>query len=368
MKKVILLIVILCNYFNCNAQKSVSGRIVDSTNVGIEFATVAILNTNDSTVIQNTLTDAKGEFSFKNINSGNYIIKAFIVGYWENYSQIVIDADTKNIPNIVLRNGGVNLNEITVSTIKKLVEFKNGNVIVNIEDSPLAQGNSAFDLLSRLPGVTVDENNTISIQGKEGVKILIDDRIQQMSGTQLINLLKSISASNIEKIEVLKNPPLKFDAAGTGGLINIKTKKVKLIGFSGSVDYNYSQGFFDNQDGGLSINYKGKKLIFHSSLMFERMTMYHDHRFYKKIKEDTVTTTLDNRMANFDGGRTVSGALGLDWLINSKNTIGFKVSSDGGVGFEKDIGNNYISNNDLGFARLRFNSFINNPWQYSNVN
>lgn len=367
MRKSILFIFIF-NCFAIQAQKLVRGRIVDSVNVGIEFATVAILNSSDSTVVQSTLTNTVGDFTLTGLLPGNYLQKVFMVGYKDTYTHINLEDNTTVLPDVTLRNSGVNLNEITVSTLKKLIEFKNGNVTVNIEDSPLAHGNSAFDLLSRLPGVTVDENNTISIQGKSGVKILIDGRIQELSGKQLINLLKSMKASNIEKIEVLKNPPLKYDAEGTGGLINIRTKKVKLLGFSGSVNYNYSQGFYDNQYIDLSLNYRGEKIVFYSTIAVGKESTFHDHRFYKKVITDTETTVLDQRMANIDGGSVFSGRIGLDWLINSKNTIGFKINSDFGIGFEKNIGNNYISNNDLGFTKLRFNSYTKNPWDYSNIN
>jgi hypothetical protein len=353
-------------YCCAHAQQNLHGKVIDSTGTGIEFVTVAVLNSNDSSVVESTLSNTKGEFNFILKNPGNYFIKAFLVGYSEMY--LKINENDNNLPPLILKNGGVNLNEVTVSTLKKLVEFKNGNITVNIENSPLAQGNSVFDLLSRLPGVTVDENNTISIQGKEGVKILIDDRVQQLSGAQLINLLKSMNASTIEKIEVLKNPPLKYDAAGTGGLINIKTKKVKIVGFSGALDYSYSQGFYDYQSGDLSLNYRGKKIIFYSTITVDKRTTFHDHRFYKKIVTDTQTTIMDQKMANFDGGNYLGGRMGLDWLINSKNTIGFKMNMEGGVGFEKNIGNTYLSDNDLGFTRLRFNSYVNNPWNYSNFN
>lgn len=167
---------------NVCAQESINGTVMDSTKTGIEFATVAILNFSDSLLLQSSLTDAKGEFTLTALAPGNYLQKTFMVGYSDLYSLLRIDENTRTLPLVTLRNSGVNLNEITVSTLKKMVVFKNGNVSVNIEDTPLAQGNSAFDLLSTLPGVTVDENNTISIQGKSGVKILIDDRVQELSG------------------------------------------------------------------------------------------------------------------------------------------------------------------------------------------
>lgn len=328
------------------------------------------MNPSDSLVLKSTLTNEKGEYEFVNLPNGNYILKTFLVGYNENYSQISLfeNVPDKEIPTIILRTKGINLNEVSIVTLKKSIEFKNGNITVNIEDSPLAQGNSAFTLLSRLPGVTIDENNNILIQGRSGVKILIDDRVQQMSGAQLINILRSMNASSIEKIEVLKNPPIKYDAAGTGGLINIRTKKVKIIGFSGDASYDYSQGYYTNQYGGLALNYKGKKFVFFSHANLSDELIHYDHHFNKSITYNGLRTELDQRMDHNEGGRSISSQLGMDFYLNSKNTIGFKVNADGGEGRTLSIGNNYLSDNSLGYNTLKFTTSVPNPWHYLNFN
>ncbi len=292
-----------------------------------------------------------------------------MVGYSENIFSINLDENSqKEIPTIILKAKGVNLNEINVSTLKKTFEFKNGNIIVNVENSALATGNSAYTLLTKLPGVSMDENDNILIQGRAGVKILIDDRIQQMSGKQLINILKSMNASNIEKIEVLKNPPIKYDAAGTGGMINIKTKKVKIIGFSGEAGYNLSQGYYSNHYGNLSLNYKGKKFVFFSAIDYEGETTHYGHRFDKTISYKGLTTALNQKMNNNEGGKSISSQLGMDFYLNAKKTIGFKTNMDGGEGLADSDGDNYLSDNSLGFSHLKFSSNMPNPWYYFNYN
>ena len=163
LKKAVFILFIFFFAFNLSAQQTIYGKVKDSTNVGIEYATVAVLNTTDSLVLKSTLTNEKGEYEFVNIPNGNYVIKTFLVGYLENYTSVSLfeNVPDKEIPTIFLRTKGINLNEVNIVTLKKSIEFKNGNITVNIEDSPLAQGNSAFTLLSRLPGVTIDENNNI---------------------------------------------------------------------------------------------------------------------------------------------------------------------------------------------------------------
>lgn len=299
-------------------------------------------------------------------NSEPLLIHAFLVGYKSAYIQPEQSQGDKL--DITLIRDGVDLGEVNVVALRKQIEFKNGNVTVNVEDSPLATGNSLFQLLIKLPGVTIDENNVISIQGRAGVKIYVDDRAQLMSGAQLVNFLKSMNASAVSKIEILKNPPAKMDAAGSGGIINIITKKASVRGLCGSLDYSYSQGFYGMHSGNAALNYRGEKIIFYSNFNFESGNMYHDHYFYKKLVTDTQTTIMDQHMAYIDGGNFLGGRIGLDWLLNSKNTIGIKASTDGGKGIEKTNGLNNISNNDMGFRQLKFISNIENPWLYSNYN
>jgi iron complex outermembrane recepter protein len=366
-KKIIAAIIMSILFPECYSQQ-VSGLVKDSSGTGIELATVALLKIADSTLLQSALTNEKGEFILANVADNTYLLKIFLVGYKDLYEMVGINEGNRKLPVYTLKSAGVNLNEITISTLKKLVEFKNGNVTVNIEDSPLAIGNSAWDLLIRLPGVTVDENKDIAIQGRSGAKILIDGRVQRMTGRQLENILRSMNASNIEKIEILKNPPLKYDAQGTAGLINIKTKKVKLYGFSGNVDYTYSQGFYGNHYGSLSLNYKSKKLIFYSNLSPEREDYFNDHVFYQKIQRDSTTSVLDQRTKHFEGGKFCSGDFGVDWLVNKKNTLGIKAEGGVGSGLEKGIGTVDMNTNEMGYHHLRYDSYTANDWDYFNFN
>lgn len=369
MKKIISIFFCLSIGLSLKAQQVLLGKVSDDKGSGIELATVAILKTSDSSLVQSVLTNSAGVYELATLPEGIYLLKAFLIGYEDHLSKIEINMGVKTIPEIKLKTGSIDLNEVSVAAIRQNIEYKNGNVTVKIDGSPLATGNSAFDLLSKLPGVVIDENNVISIQGRTGVRILIDDRVQQISGTQLINLLRSINASNIEKIEVLKNPPVKYDASGSAGLINIKTKKVKLVGFSGDASLNLSQGVFLNSYGGLSLNYKGKKMVFYSNVNVSDEMIYSQHQFNKTVTFGSTTTHLNQDMGNHEGGKFISAITGLDWFVNKKNTIGFKIDADGGRGlYYNTSGNNFISDNSLGYTHLKFTSYNPNPWYSLNFN
>jgi len=233
----------------------------------------------------------------------------------------------------------------------------------------MAIGNTVYDLLMRLPGVIVTDG-VISIQGKSGVKVLIDDRVQQLSGDQLMAVLKSMSASSIQKIEILKNPPVKYDAAGNAGIINIVTKRVNMTGFSGSVNLSNQQGFYDQQLGGVTLNYKAKKFTFFSGVNVFNQGQRNTNHKQRIITDNGVTTTLDEYSTIHLSGPTANIFVGTDWYVNSKNTIGVRVEDIPGNTQNVRIGSDVISDNSLGYNRLDFKSSVPKPWNYiyTNVN
>lgn len=366
---VFLLNILLASIQNINAQCSITSRVTDSLNTPIAFNPIGLLNFKDSSVVKGIMTDENGNFCFENLKKGTYRLQINAIGHHTFYSDKIIydSSNTVAIPTIIIKNTGINLNEIAVAAQKKTVEFKNGNVTVNIEGTALAMGNTAYDLLSRLPGVTVSGEN-ITIQGKSGVKILIDGKLQQVSGAQLMNILKSMNASQIEKMEVLKKPPVKYDAAGTGGMINIKTNKLKVVGFSGSVFATYSQGYYGNPSGGFTLNYKGKKVN-----LFSGFTMAKEwRRVYENYKNEfnynsTITTTqAENITKEHHHSETYN--LGADWYINKHNSVGIKMNGAFGMGNVDNQSTTNFSDSLLGYRTLILKSQKPNPWIYPEFN
>ncbi|MES2288010.1 MAG: outer membrane beta-barrel family protein [Bacteroidota bacterium] len=364
----LLLLLSVLSYTYSFSQCQISGKIADGSNAAIPYAPIALMNSTDSTIYKGILTDEKGNYCFNGIKAGTYILKILVVGFADTYSEkIEFDSTSKIIAPIIVKIATQNLNEVTVNAIKDPIEYKNGNIIVNIEGSPLAVGNSVYDLLSHLPGVIV-QNDNITIQGSSGVKIFIDDRVQQMSGQQLINLLRSINSSSIEKIEILKNPPVKYDASGTAGIINIKTKKIKITGFSGSVNYNLAQGVYNVNSGGVSLNYKWNKVAIFSNVDGYMGRLRFDNNFKKSITTNSVTTVFDQQAHDYDNGKYLTINLGADWYVNKNNILGFRFQSNPGYAMRSTSGNNYISDNSLGYSQLNYNSATPNSWTYNSYN
>ncbi len=355
---------------NVTFSQTIRGKIIDSIQSPIPFATIALLNKADSSIIKGTITDEYGNFSIQPLSKGYYLLKITAAGFNAKYSNsIQIDtASLVDLSYITLNSQGINLNEISVSAIKRTIEYKNGNIIVNVENSPLAKGNTVYDLLSKLPGVSID-NNVVQLNGKAGVIILLDGRVQQLTNIQLLNMLKSMNAELVEKIELLKNPPTKYDASGTSGMIHIKTKKTKLMGLSGSLYTSSSQGFYARSMSGIALNYKSDKIALFSNLDYNYGYYQSKERFNKKFSTDSSVTEFNSLNTIKDLDNSFDYKVGADWFVNKKNILGFKIDGGPGSYISNSNGTNTISQtNYLGFNHLNALVYTPDKWTFNNYN
>ncbi|MES2763483.1 MAG: TonB-dependent receptor [Bacteroidota bacterium] len=369
LKFVWLITCLLASRFALLSQCAIQGKLSDTLQAPVPYNAIGLLNDSDSSIVKGAMTDADGNYCFESLQKGVYRLKISAIGYQTFFSgKIEYDSIHPILnPLIQLRTGAINLNEVSVAAQKKTVEFKNGNITVNVEGTALAMGNTVYDLLLRLPGVIVNDGD-ISIQGKQGVRVMIDGKIQNLSGQQLINVLKGMSASQIEKIEILKKPPVKYDAAGAAGMINIKTNKLKLVGFSGSLFANYSQGFYGTPAGGFSLNYKARKVNFFSgfNVIKEQMHRVTDYKNY--ITYNGIETTVHQSFQEKEHNQAEGANLGMDWFIDKKNSIGIKLHANFGMDNVDRQATTYMSDNSLGYNALQYNSKKPNPWIYPESN
>ncbi|MDP2388500.1 MAG: outer membrane beta-barrel family protein [Bacteroidota bacterium] len=350
--------------------QTIRGKVVDSIQSPIPFATIAVLNSIDSSLVKGSISDDNGNFNIQLNRKGSYLLKITALGFnTKCCDAIQVDSTSVvDLSSIILHSGGINLEEVSVSAIKRTIEFKNGNIIVNIENSPLAKGNTVYDLFSKLPGVSIDDN-VIQLNGKTGVVIMLDGRVQQLSNTQLLNMLKSMNAESVEKIELFKNPPAKYDAAGTSGMINIKTKKTKLVGFSGNVYTSASQGFYLRSLSGASLNYRSEKITIFSNLDYNYGYYQSLAKHDKKFRTDSSLTEFNAINTIKDLDQSINYRVGADWLVNKKNIIGFKIDGGPGSYISDANGTNTITNyNNLSFDHLDALVYTPDKWNINNYN
>lgn len=250
-----------------NAQSNTTGRvstkITDERSNGIDGATVSLLGTRDSSLVKINITEKDGSVSFEQIKEGHYLLGVSAVGYKKAWSAaFTVSPDNKSVPvpTIHLERSTTQLNEVSVQASKPFIERQLDRVVINVNSSIVSAGSTALDVLSRAPGVLVNQNDDISMKGKQGVIVMIDGKPTYLSSTDLANLLRSTPANSIDKIELITNPSAKFEAAGSAGIINIRLKKDLRYGTNGNFSLSVGQGVYGKLNTGISLNYRNNKI------------------------------------------------------------------------------------------------------------
>lgn len=259
-KKITLLFFIVCPLQYLFAQVIIPGKVSGPDGKPLSFVSV-ILEQNGKR-LGSTATNESGYFRFSlpNDTATHFSIRFSLVGY-SNLAKTFTYPDTLSLANIVLENGKTSLGDVTVTSSKPLVTQKPDRYIINVENSFLANGNSALDVLQRSPGLWVDNNGSIRIRGNQSVTVMINDVVQRMSGDELAEYLKTLRSEDISKIEVIPNPPAEYEASGAGGIVHIILKKARKDGLNGSVYTQYrQQGQDPYYSGGGSGDYKSGDL------------------------------------------------------------------------------------------------------------
>lgn len=310
---------------------SISGKVENNQKSAITAATIQLLKTADSSVIRTSATDESGHFAFKNLNAGQYLVKATGVGFKDEYSkpiEMTASSAAVNLPTITLQSKSGSLQEVTVISRKPMVEQKIDRMVVNVDAAVTNTGTNALEVLEKSPGVQIDKDGNISLKGKQGVVVMIDGRPAYLSGPELANMLKGMQASQLEQIEIMTNPPAKYDAAGNSGIINIKTKKNKVKGFNGSITAGVGQGFYFKTNESVNLNYRNNKVNLFGTYSFASNNSFqelHINRTYKN--EDESTRAIFNQESLMKRRRLNNNLkIGADYYLDKKTTLGVVLS------------------------------------------
>src|SRR5215203_330704 len=332
MRQIITLLAALILSVSCLAQSkgAVSGKITDQQNKPMSAATVSLLKGKDSSVVKFTVTDKAGIYLFENISSGQYVVSITAVGHAKGFSKKIEVADQAiSLETIELLPQTKSLSAVTVTSNKPLVEQKIDRTVVNVEASVTNVGSSALEVLEKSPGITVDRDGNISLKGKEGVIVLIDNRPTYLSGPDLANLLRSMQATQLDQIEIMTNPPAKFDAAGNAGVINIKTKKNKQFGYNGSATVGYGQWKYPKFNESVNFNYRKNKVNFFTNLGHNYGESFGNLAIKRNFREkDTksLISSFDQETKRKNNSNTFNGKVGMDYFAGKNTTFGFVVT------------------------------------------
>jgi hypothetical protein len=297
-------------------QVLVKGRIVNNNNQPLPFTSVIIIK--DSTKIFGAYSDSQGLFSANIKTIFPLQLRFKIVGYQEK--EIVLERLSDSALNIILLPNVKVLSEVVISGQKPLLERKIDRYVFNIENSIAAANVDAFEAVSLTPGVQAD-NNSLGIIGKGNARIMINDRLIQLSGNDLKDYLRSFNSSDIASIEVITSPPAKYDAAGSGGLINIKLKGIRKDSFSGSLSGRFNHGYYPSGSGTANVNLNKRKWTVSNSFSLSNGSI-------KPIESNTFLFSSYNREENQtrrEFNKALSDRIAIDYDFSKNTNLGVEL-------------------------------------------
>ena len=348
-------------------QKNIVGKVQDAQGEPIAYATVSLL-TADSSLVTGAITDEKGAFNLnlpkRSENTGekvettsvdprpltpspqagrgsspaspvvrpgdrtSMILQVSFIGY-KTVARAIHSGDANLL--ITLQEESEELAEVEVKAKRQLIERQFDKIVLNVSNSPFAAGSNGKDLLKKAPGVQVDKDGNVTVNGKS-VEVYIDGRPSYLSGDQLKAMLEGTDGSTIEKIEIISNPSAKYDAAGQGGIINIKTKRNMMQGLNGTLSASYGGMYYGDVEKwqnremfSLNLNYRSEKTYTFATLT----QLYVDQNIHVEVGSEALDTLTQTRTKRYDESEDVCdfqyymAKIGNDWFIDKKNTFGF---------------------------------------------
>jgi len=303
--------------------------VTDEAKNHVASVTLELRRLPDSMLVQTAITNESGQASFMDILPSPYIIRATAVSHQPVLSGVIAgNGDSVFVMLVMKARAAAEMQNVTVAAQRPFIQRLTDRLVVNVENSIINAGSTVLEVLERSPGVIVDQEN-ISIRGRAGLIIMIDGRRTPMSGTDLITYLRNLPAGAVDRIEIITNPSARYDAEGSGGIIDIKLKKDQRLGFNGGIQAGYGQGVYAKGNGGISGNYRNKKLNVFGSYNLSRRkdisTLYQERIFF----EQDLQTGSD--IKHNDGTVSVtghSGRLGMDYFFTGKTVAGFVVTTN----------------------------------------
>lgn len=294
--KCFLSLIFITVTLNAFASDTLFVKVINENNELIQGVSYEIRNANEQTISSNVSTD--GSFLFVPSTNKKISIILSHVEY-EKFASGVIEV-TPNSGNIhktfqLIKKSNI-LNEVVVSSTPRVATQKIDRLVINVASNPINTGASTLDVLEKSPGISTDRDGNFTLKGKQKVLVMIDDKPTFMSGETLKQYLSNLPASDVKQIELLDNPPAKYEASGNGGVINIVTNKKTIKGWNGMVNLGYMHSRFHKTQNSLQLNYGSDKLSFqfgYRQLYNEAETSLHGLRVFFEEDGKTIRAYLN---------------------------------------------------------------------------
>lgn len=341
-------IILLIINTNISAQPlTLKGKVVNQDNYAVKFADVLVFKS-DGILVNKTFTDSLGFFSLK-LDSGNYRLK--VKQSAQEYFSENIEVKQDILLGEIKVKDAKELQGVTITARKKLIEQKVDRLVYNIENSIASQGVSGLDALRNTPMVNVI-NDAVSIAGKGNVSVMINDRMLNLSGTELTNYLESLRSDDIAKIEIITTPPAKYEAQGNSGIINTILKKNPNLGWSGSINVSYQRNSYSGFRTGATLNYQSKKIS--TSLKLRQYDVAYKPTGARNLLGNT------NSIYTSETRKDVTDAMGINYSLD------YKINKRQNIGLIYDFGNQHYNMDARGISRYETKPVVDSTlatWQ-----
>lgn len=345
-KKLFLLFLIIVPFI-LNGQTIITGQVIDENKEPIEYANIVLLY--QSEILNGTTTNQEGKFIISSTIIGTIGLQISFVGF---DSQTINIDSTINIGTIVLKSNN-ELSEFEIIERRKIIERKSDRLVFNVQNSEFLKASDGVEILKKTPKINTN-NNTISILGKENVRIMINNKFIALSGEDLMGYLRSLSYDDILKIEVITNPSSKYEAEGNVGILNIILKEKQVDFYSGNLKPTYTPATYNAGVMSGNFNYKKNKWMFSSYINKANGAR-------KFTKNSTINYPSQFWDYNNLGKRTFnnsSGQIVLDYTLSQKTTLGFQYNGGYKIYSENSTANTLINNN----FNTTDSALVNNNW------
>ena len=326
-----------------HASGSISGIIKDTSGNPIPAATIYLLKAQNSALVRTGVADS-GRFRFQHLDEGTYKLVVTCIGFTKyEGSPLVVHADsivTAPLVITLMPTSNRSLKEVTVFGKKPFLELKIDRTVVNVGQMITAGGSNMLDLLNELPGVRVDYDGGISLKGRDGTLILVDGKQTYLTGGDMAAYLRTLNAATIEKVEIIPVPPAKYDAAGSGGIINIITRKNMNGGFNGGATVSNGQGVYQKINAAVNLNYRVKKLNFFGNLSYSNPPDFEKSAKSRIYLDSTGAISSRFQQTGYTKfeRQSYTFKLGMDYFQSKNTTMGFVLN--GLLRPSRDLGGN----------------------------
>ncbi|GHE28479.1 TonB-dependent receptor domain-containing protein [Sphingobacterium griseoflavum] len=308
---------------------AVAGQVLSVDGAPVANVSIYLLSAKAAVVIKTSLTDEQGNYQINQVPKGEFMLQATSVGF-ETYTSPIFQTDDNllKMETIQLLVEARSIGTVTVEGRVPLVQQRDGKLILNVENSTLAAGNNALEVLQRAPGVSVDKDENLQLMGQQGVNVTIDGRQTFMSGEQLATFLKSMNGDQIKSVEVTTGRSAKDDAEGSVGTINITLKKNRLEGFNGTFLASAAHGQHFRGNSSLTLNYKKNNTTLFGNYGFTHNKRQFDLDLLRTIASEDLTRVFDQEASLIETNKTHNYKIGIEQRTSKRNTMLLQFSGD----------------------------------------